>query len=130
MKTNNIANEIYKQLGGSRFCVMTGAKNFIEINNGIRFNIGRNSSKANVVKVILKSDDTYTLQFWKQPREINPYLLMVKYYEQGMSNEQIEAKVQEQAKKSEPKMLEEYNGVYFDQLEELFTSYTGMYTRL
>ena len=110
-RNQEIANTILNQFGGHHFTVMTGAKNFVAIENGIRFNIGKNGSKANVVKVILRGDDTYTMQFWKQPREVNTISLMVKYIEQGMSNEQIEKKVQEAVKKSEPKMLEEaYNG--------------------
>lgn len=102
----------------------------VALENGLRFNIGSNGSKANLVKVILNGDDTYTMQFWKQGREINPYTLMMKYYEQGMSEAQIEAKVQEAAKKAEPKMLKEYEGIYFDQLQSLFTEYTKLYTSL
>ena len=125
-----IANTILEQLGGNHFIVMTGAKRFVALERGIRFNIGRNGSKANLVKVILRGDDTYTMQFWKQQREVNTISLMVKYIEHGMSNEQIEKKVQEAVKRSEPQMLKEYDGIYFDQLQELFTQYTKLYTRL
>lgn len=102
----------------------------VALDRGLRFNIGKNGSKANVVKVILRGDDTYTMQFWKQPREVNTFLLMVKYYEQGMSEEQIQKKVQDAVKRSEPQMLKEYDGIYFDQLQELFTQYTKLYTSL
>ena len=129
-RNQEIANTILSQFGGHKFVVMTGAKNMVDIENGIRFNIGQNGSKANTVKVILNGDDTYTMQFWKQGREINPYTLMMKYYEQGMSEAQIEAKVKEAAKKAEPKMLKEYEGIYFDQLQSLFTEYTKLYTSL
>jgi len=127
---NTIATTILNQLGGHHFVVMTGAKRMVAIENGLRFNIGQNGSKANLVKVLLNGDDTYTMQFWKQGREINPYTLMMKYYEQGMSEAQIEAKVKEAAKKAEPKILKEYEGIYFDQLQSLFTEYTKLYTSL
>lgn len=125
-----IATTILEQLGGHHFVVMTGAKNLVAVDRGLRFHIGSNGSKANVVKITLRGDDTYTMQFWRQPREVNPYMLMIKYYEQGMTNEQIEKKVQDAVKRSEPKMLQEYDGVYCDQLQELFTNYTKMYTKL
>lgn len=128
--TTTIATTILNQLGGNHFVVMTGAKRMVAFENGLRFNIGTNGSKANLVKVILNGDDTYTMQFWKQGREINPYTLMMKYYEQGMTEAQIEAKVQEAAKKAEPKMLKEYEGIYCDQLQSLFTEYTKLYTSL
>ena len=35
-----VANEIYRQLGGNRFRVMTGAKNMVSTENGIRMRIG------------------------------------------------------------------------------------------
>ena len=125
-----IATTILEQLGGHHFVVMTGANHMVALDRGLRFNIGKNGSKANVVKVILRGDDTYTMQFWKQPREVNTFLLMVKYYEQGMSEEQIQKKVQDAVKRSEPQMLKEYDGIYFDQLQELFTQYTKLYTSL
>lgn len=118
------------QLGGHQFTVMVGAKNLVALEDGLRFQIGRNASKANCVKVLLRGDDTYTMQFWYKGREINPYILMVKYYEQGMNDEQIKSKIAAAEKRAEPKMLKEYTGLFFDQLQEFFTEYTGMYTRL
>ena len=78
-----IATTILSQLGGHHFVVMTGAKRMVAIENGLRFNIGSNGSKANMVKVILNADDTYTMQFWKQGRDVNPYVLMQKYFEKA-----------------------------------------------
>ena len=124
------ATTILEQLGGNHFLTMTGANHMVALDRGIRFNIGRNGSKANVVKVFLRGDDTYTMQFWRKPREVNTFILMVKYVEQGLSDKQIEKKVQAAVKKSEPQMLEEYDGIYCDQLQELFTQYTKLYTRL
>lgn len=109
---------------------MTGARNYLDLGNGLSFNIGRNKSRANLVKILLNGDDTYTMQFWRKPREVNVNLLIVKYYEQGMSDEQIQKKLSERVKKSEPKILKEYDGIYCDQLESLFTEYTELYTHL
>ncbi len=59
----SIAKEILRQLGGNRFIAMTGAKNFLDHGNALSFKIGRNSSRANKVKVTLDPDDTYTVEF-------------------------------------------------------------------
>ena len=42
-----VANEIYRTLGGNKFRVMTGAKNLLSTENGIRMRIGRNKTNAN-----------------------------------------------------------------------------------
>jgi hypothetical protein len=129
-----IANTILAQLGGHKFVVMTGAKNLVAIENGLRFNIGQNGSKANMVKVILNWDDTYTMQFIKQGKEVNEYTILMRYADKGLSEQEFNATVSkaiEKAKKNaEPKVLKEYNGLFFDQLQEFFTDYTKMYTRL
>lgn len=129
-----IATTIYNQLGGHKFVVMTGAKNMVSIENGLRFNIGQNGSKANTVKVILKGDDTYTMQFIKQGREVNEYTILLRYMDKGLSeqdfNETVTKAIERAKKNAEPKVLKEYNGLFFDQLQEFFTEYTKMYTRL
>ena len=95
-----VANEIYRQLGGNRFRVMTGAKNMVSTENGIRMRIGRNKTNANYMEVTLNSLDLYDVTF---------------------------AKV---TKMGEMKSVREYNGVYNDMLVSLFESHTGMYTTL
>lgn len=129
-----IANTILNQFGGHHFTVMTGAKNFVAIENGIRFNIGKNGSKANVVKVILNWDDTYTMSFIKAGREVNEYAILMRYADKGLSeqefNETVSKAIEKAKKNSEPKTLKEYSGIYFDQLQEFFTEYTKLYTRL
>lgn len=124
------SNIIFNQLGGQKFVVMTGAKNMVSTENGLTFQIGKNASKANLVKVTVNANDTYNLQFWNKGKEINSILLMVKYFQQGLNDEQIRIKVAEAEKKAEPKMLKEYSGIYSDQLQDLFTEYTKMYTKL
>ena len=129
-----IANTILSQLGGHKFIVMTGAKNFVAIENGIRFNIGQNGSKANMVKVVLDWDDTYTMQFIKIGKQPNIYSVMMRYANKGLNEEQFNETVKKAydkaCKNAEPQVLKQYSGLFFDQLQEFFTDYTKMYTRL
>ena len=133
-RNQEIANTILSQFGGHKFTVMTGARNFVAIENGIRFNIGKNGSQANMVKVILNGDDTYTMSFIKQGREFNEYTILMKYADKGLSeqefNETVSKAIARAKKNAEPKTLKEYNGLFFDQLQEFFAEYTKMYTRL
>ena len=96
----SVANEIYRQLGGNKFAVMTGAKNFIDIENGIRMKIGRNKTNHNWMEDTVNSLDLYDVAFAKL------------------------------TKLGERKSLKEYNNVYNDSLVELFETHTGMYTKL
>ncbi|MAT07586.1 MAG: hypothetical protein CL707_00525 [Chloroflexi bacterium] len=96
----SVANEIYRQLGGNKFAVMTGAKNFIDLENGIRMKIGRNKTNHNWMEVTLNSLDLYDVAFAKL------------------------------TKLGERKSLKEYKNVYNDSLVELFERHTGMYTKL
>ncbi len=136
MATRNqeIAQTILSQFGGHKFVVMTGAKNMVAIENGIRFNIGQNGSKANLVKVILNFDDTYTMQFIKQGREVNEYTILMRYATKGLTeqefNETVSKAIEKAKKNAEHKVLKEYTGLFFDQLQPFFTEYTKMYTRL
>lgn len=133
-QNQEIANTILQQLGGRQFIMMTGAKQLVAIENGLRFRIGRNGSKANMVRIILKGDDTYLMQFMKIGNEVNPYVILMRYANKGLSKAEYNAKVlaaTEKAKRAaEPKVLQQYDGIYFDQLEDLFRDYTKMDTRL
>lgn len=124
-----IAKTILQQLGGNRFIVMTGAKDFVAIDNGLQFRIGRNGSSANRVKIILQGDDTYTMQFWKISN-VNPYTTFIKYVQKGMSHEEAQKKADKAKLNGEPKLLKEYKGLFFDQLQEFFTEFTKLYTHL
>jgi len=97
---SDIANEIYRQLGGNRFRVMTGAKNMVSTENGIRMRIGRNKTNANYMEVVLNSMDLYDITFAKVTRM------------------------------GEMKSVRTYDNVYNDMLVSLFESHTGMYTSL
>lgn len=60
-KNKEIAAEIISQLGGiGRLNVMTGAYNFVAIDNGVQFQI--KNPKANVIKIQLNSKDLYDLE--------------------------------------------------------------------
>lgn len=60
--SNQIAQTIYSQLGGSRFKVMTGAKNFVAGTDYIAFQIPRNKAKAKWVKIQLTPADLYKIE--------------------------------------------------------------------
>jgi len=95
-----VAKTILNQLGGHKFRVMTGAKNFGGTENSLSMKIGKNSSNSNYLKITLNSMDLYDVHFSKITR------------------------------KFEEKSVKEYNDVYSDSLVEIFESHTGMYTKL
>ena len=97
---SHIANEIYRQLGGNRCRVMTGAKMMVSTENGIRMRIGRNKTNANFMEVSLNSLDLYDVTFAKL------------------------------TKMGEMKSVKPYDNVYNDMLVSIFESHTGMYTTL
>ena len=99
----SIASEIYRQLGGNRFKVMTGAKDFIADGNSLVFKLRRGMSKdgINLVRITLSSMDLYDIDFQK---------FNYKTYD--------------------IKTVKEFKGVYNDQLKEIFESTTGIYTSL
>ena len=96
----SVAKTILSQLGGNKFRVMTGAKNFLDHGNALSMRIGRNSSNSNYLKVSLNSMDLYDVHFSKLTRKL------------------------------EEKSVKEYNDIYADSLVEIFESHTGMHTRL
>lgn len=112
---NAVAQTIYEQLGGSKFTAMTGAKEFVSDGNKLRFRIGKNASKANKVVITLDWDDTYTMTFSK----FTPYSCKLNHKDLTFKETQ-----------ESDKIIAEYKGIYCDQLQEIFTQVTGMYTRL
>lgn len=112
----DIANEILAQLGGNEFVAMTGAKNFMALGEGLQFKIGKNGSRTNCVRIKLMPSDTYNMEFLKVPQLTNAKLLKYSYEE-----------LQEKLK---PTVVKAYEDVYCDQLRELFTSVTGLETRM
>ena len=93
---------ILEQLGGRMFVMMTGAKQFVHSNNGntLTFKIGRNAGKVNCVQV---------------------------NYNEGLDLYEMTFK---RVSVKGIKIIKEFDQVYFDQLQTLFTEVTGMYTSL
>ena len=106
--------------------VMTGAKQFVAIENGIRFRIGRNATQTNMIRITLRGDDTYKMEFIKIGNMVNSYAIMAK----SKDCDDFMRKLKAAEKRAEPKVLQEYDGIYADHLQELFTEYTHLYTRL
>ena len=91
--------ETLKQLGGNRFIAMTGAKHFGVGPNGMSFKIGRNSKRVNHV----------TIDYDRGRDLYNMKFDWVTI--KGIKNKKT------------------LKGIYADQLQDMFTKYTGMYTR-
>lgn len=97
----NIAKTILQQLGGNKFIAMTGAKNIGFTNKGIQMGIGRNAKGVTHVIIDLdRGKDLYNIEFVKVGWDFKR------------------------------KTIKKLNGVYADQLQKIFTKYTGLHTRL
>lgn len=64
-KTNHmsIANTILAQLGGNRFRAMTGSRDFVAVERGIQFKVGRNGFGVNFCRIHLNAADTYDVEY-------------------------------------------------------------------
>jgi hypothetical protein len=103
-RNQEIAKVILQQMGGmNRLAVMTGAKDFIAIENGVQFSIGRNAKGVNKVIIKLNGQDLYDVEFGAVRRI------------KGMPAY---------------KMLDRTEGAYCDMLKPLFEAATGMYLTL
>ncbi len=110
-----IAETIVEQLGGKRFQVMTGVHNFtfLEANNGrsggVRFKVPKGSGvKCNTVTIELNWKDLYDLRFETITTRTN--------------------KVTKETKTTTT-LIGREEDVFCEQLEEMFTHHTGLYTR-
>ena len=99
-ESGDVARIIWEQLGGNKFRMMTGAKNLLNLGDGLAMKLGRNSSNSNYLKITLNSMDLYDMEFCKLTRM------------------------------GEKKSVTEYNNIYNDMLTDTFTAHTGMYTSL
>lgn len=99
--TMTIAETILEQLGGRKFCVMTGAKHLMSYDNGLQIKLPSNfaTDGINVVRISLTPSDEYSIEFGK--------LCGLNY-----------------------KVLRTVDGIYCDMLQEVFTRYTGLDTHL
>ena len=113
MTNKEIATTILRQLGGHRFIAMTGAKDFLAIDNGLMFKVGRNASKANRVEITLNGLDLYDIRFFRLTGG------NFKVNHNKKTCEWVPVKETE---------VKQYNDMYCDQLQEIFTEVTGLYT--
>ena len=99
----NEAQTILNQLGGSQFIAMTGAKNFLSTDSGLQFDLpARIAAKGiNKVRVTLTERDDYTVEFFK-------------YRPRAMACDTVSTR----------------DGVYCDALRAVFTTETGLDTRI
>ena len=102
-----VAETILQQLGDRRFKVMTGCHNFVGDKNSLRFSLPTDleiKDNINQVTIILEPDDTYTMVFIRK----------------NHSNLGVSSTVP----------IHRFTGVYCDMLQDMFTTYTGLYTHL
>ena len=100
MSNLKVAETILEQLGGNKFRMMTGAKNLLNLGDGIAMKLGRNSSNSNYLKITLNAWDLYDMKFCQLTR------------------------------KFEEKSVKEYKNIHNEHLRLMFTKHTGMYTSL
>jgi hypothetical protein len=99
----SVALTILQQLGGNKFTVMTGARNLIAIESGLSFRLPGASG-------FTKQGINYV----KITLDADDTYTMEFGRVRGMTY----------------KVLKTHNGIYFDQLQEIFTSETGLATHL
>ena len=101
-----VAKTIYQQLGGGGFAFMTGTKKFVSMENGLYMSLARNKTSANRLEIVYdEKRDLYNMRFFREA-----------FYAKKMQTVE--------------KDVEVYNGVYCDQLQDIFTQVTGLYTHL
>lgn len=109
MNTSNTAQQvsttILNQLGGRKFLAMTGSKNLAygtneNGNDMLSMHLTRNQSKAKYLTITLMPSDTYCVEFTKADRAFN--LITV----------------------------QKFDNVYAEDLQDIFTAVTGLYTSL
>ncbi len=99
-----IAETILQQIGGRRFAVMTGSKDFVGTGNGLRMSLARNKTSANRLLITYdEGTDLYNMRFFRQ--------CVTKKFD------------------ITTKDIAKYEGIYCDMLESMFTEVTGLHTR-
>jgi hypothetical protein len=59
-----IAATILRQLPRTAFAMM-GARDLLDIGNGIQFKPGANAHKITAIRIVLEPSDTYTIEIYK-----------------------------------------------------------------
>lgn len=110
---------IAEQIGGNKFLVMTGSKfqyyGYDDLGYVyLMIKLVKNQSKAQYLKIQLNGLDLYDLTFSRIKKTQNPEYkaLGIKIYDEEII------------------IVKEYKDVYADMLQDIFTSVTGLYTRL
>lgn len=112
MTNKEIATTILEQLGGRRFVAFTGSKNFLATEDGgLLMTLARNASKANRLRITLTGMDDYNMEFFRY----TPWRFSTRGGQYREYPEKVET-------------VKLYEHVFFDQLQELFTETTGLYT--
>lgn len=113
-----IAETILQQLGGHRFTVMTGSKNYCYGTNDkhnpyLQMCLARSKSKANRLTITYDiGSDTYAMKFWKYTASrLNRKT--GKYYPESCKDIRVIPA-----------------GLFCDQLRQIFEEETGLYTSL
>ena len=96
-----VSRTILQQMGGNRFIVMTGSYNFIGSDDSLTMKLRTNKAKATHLRVTLMPSDTYKMEF--------------------LNCRKFEVKV---------KTIKTVEDVYCDQLQDIFTEVTGLFTRM
>ena len=117
--THGNYQDILQQIGGNKFLVMTGSKvkYYGYDNNGyvyLMFKLTKNQSKAQFLKIQLNGKDLYNMEFTRIKKTLNKEYsaLGIRIYDEAIE------------------IIKTYEDIYCDQLQEIFTDITGMYTRL
>jgi len=101
-----VANEIFRQIGGKRFVVMTGAKYVTAIRGGLELRLPRAKDGINLVEIMYnKGADDYTMSFYRFQAPT----------------------LKREWKKT---LKKQYKNIYADDLQRLFTDATGLDTHL
>ena len=111
--------DILQQIGGNKFLAMTGSKvkyyGYDESGYAyLRLKLSRNKSGAELLKIQLNDKDLYNMSFDRIKKTLNKEYaaIGVKIYDEALEN------------------IKTIEDVYCDQLQEVFTKVTGMYTKL
>ena len=111
--------DIFQQIGGNKFLAMTGSKvkYYGYDKNGyvyLMIQLSKNQSKSQFLKIQLNGKDLYNMEFTRIKKTLNKEYLAIgiKIYDEAIE------------------IIKTYEDIYCDQLQEIFTDITGMYTRL
>ena len=115
---------IVEQIGGNKFLAMTGSKfqyyGYDELGYVyLMIKLTKNQSRAQYLKIQLNGLDLYDLTFSRIKKTLKPECKTPEY-------KALNLKLYDE----EVIIVKEYKDVYADTLQEIFTSVTGLYTRL